>query len=353
MLTLAGFAKPYLYGARLFGGVDAEFRDGEIVAVYGRGGSGKTSFLKAICGATDAEGGVLLDGEPIARKTDKVIMVFDDGAVFGGKTVYDNLAYPLRIRNVPKADIAAAVIAAAEETGIAACLDMRARKLNAADLRRMSLARLLVRPVRLCLVDEPTKDLSREDAEEVFRDFVSAARKLAAGGTTVLFSTSSREESLAFGGRITVLAGGEVKQIGTAADIRRAPESIWAAELVEPRYNVAKAVLTDENGALKLVFGEDDAIEAEALRDRVAPSYIGEEVLAGWFPEDAAKGEGARRAPGAYAAGDGFGRILMTEDGIAERTEGESVSLRPDIARVTLFDRTNECSVMTSAGEEK
>lgn len=189
MLTLAGFAKPYLYGARLFGGVDAEFRDGEIVAVYGRGGSGKTSFLKAICGATDAEGGVLLDGKPIARKTDKVIMVFDDGAVFGGKTVYDNLAYPLRIRNVPKADIAAAVIAAAEETGIAACLDMRARKLNAADLRRMSLARLLVRPARLCLVDEPTKDLSREDAEEVFRDFVSVARKLAAAGATVLFST--------------------------------------------------------------------------------------------------------------------------------------------------------------------
>ena len=217
MLTLAGFSKQYLYGASLFGGVDATFRDGEIVALTGGAGSGKTSFLKAVAGASDAEGRVLLDGQKIERKTDKVIMVFDDGAVFGMKTVFDNLAYPLKLRGVPAAEAAAAVVAAAEEMGIGACLNMRARRLDAADRRRMSLARLLVRPARLCLVDEPTKGLEKEDAEEVFRDFASAARRLAAGGATVIYSTSSREEAMAASDRIGVLVRGELKQLGSIA----------------------------------------------------------------------------------------------------------------------------------------
>ena len=114
MLSLDGFAVQYLYGARLFGGVDAEFGDGEIVAVYGGEGSGKTSFLKALCGAERAEGSVLLDGEPVVPKTDKIVMVFDDGAVFGTKSVYDNLAYPLKIRGFDRTEIAARVPAAAE-----------------------------------------------------------------------------------------------------------------------------------------------------------------------------------------------------------------------------------------------
>ena len=153
MLTLEGFAKQYLYGARLFGGVDVSFGDGEVVAVLGGEGSGKTSFLKALCGAEKAEGKVLLDGAPIARRTDDVIMVFDDGAVFGHRTVYDNLAYPLVLRKTDRAEIASRVINAAERMGIGACLNMRARALSPVERRRMSLARLLVRDARLCLID--------------------------------------------------------------------------------------------------------------------------------------------------------------------------------------------------------
>ena len=354
MLTLAGFSKQYLYGASLFGGVDATFRDGEIVALTGGAGSGKTSFLKAVAGASDAEGRVLLDGQKIERKTDKVIMVFDDGAVFGMKTVFDNLAYPLKLRGVPAAEAAAAVVAAAEEMGIGACLNMRARRLDAADRRRMSLARLLVRPARLCLVDEPTKGLEKEDAEEVFRDFASAARRLAAGGATVIYSTSSREEAMAASDRIGVLVRGELKQLGSVAEMRKSPESVWAAEFVEPCYNVAKATLSCENGHMKLVFGENDEMCADALKGRVAAGYIGREVLVGWFPEDTAKEEPdcERMARTAYAVGDKFGFVLRTEDGFSQRSDakGERVCIRPDIERATLFDSTNEFSIMLPEG---
>lgn len=349
MLTLSGFAKQYLYGARLFGGVDAEFRDGETVAVYGGEGSGKTSFLKTICGAERAEGEVLLDGERIERRTDKVIMVFDDGAVFRTRTVFDNLAYPLKLRGMERAEIASRVVAAAEETGIGGCLNVRAGRLTPAERRRMSLARLIVRPARLCLIDEPTAGLSREDAREVFRDFFSIVRRLRAEGTTVIFSTSSREET-EIADRIVVLVSGEVKQIASLQDIAKAPESVWAAQAVDEHYNVAKAVLCDENGVLKLVFGENDEIEAECLRGRIAEEYIGKEVLAGWFPDAAA--EGGATAPAAYVLHRANGFVMCAEEGFAEFSvrRKESVSLRPDVARVTLFDRTNEFSIMRESG---
>lgn len=347
MLALSGFAKQYLYGARLFGGVDAVFGDGEVVAVYGGERSGKTSFLKSLCGVEPAEGSVLLDGAPIPRRTDDVIMVFDDGAVFGMRAVFDNLAYPLKLRGTDRTEIASRVVAAAEGMGIGACLNMRAAKLTPAERRRMSLARLTVRPARLCLVDDPTAGLTREDAREVFRDFFSVVRKLRACGTTVIFSTSEREET-AISDRIVVLVNGEVKQIASARDIARAPESVWAAQAVDEHYNVAKAVINDENGRLKLVFGENDEIDAEVLRERIVESYKGKEVLVGWFPTGAAKGRDTRTAETAYVLETAAGCLMCSEDGFCEfATERRpAVSVRPDAECLTLFDGTNEFSIM-------
>ena len=350
MLKIGGFAVQYLYGARLFGGVDAEFRDGEIISVYGGEGSGKSSFLKGICGAAPAEGSVLLDGRPVGAKTDDVVMVFQDGAVFPFKSVYDNLAYPLAIRGTDKAEIARKVLAAAEEMGITACLNMRARSLSLAEKRRMSLARMAVRKARLYIADAPTAGLAREDAESVFEDLCSLMRRLAAEGGTVIYSTSDRAEALAAADRIAVLVGGELKQLGSAYDIRRAPASVWAAQAVDKWYNFIKCTLTDENGRMKLVFGEDDVLDAEALRGRVPEGYVGSEVLAGWFPEDAA---GEKTSPLVYAVGERCSHVSVSAEGIAERGVGrkDEVRIRPDVAKVTLFDRTNEFSIMSDGSD--
>ncbi len=353
MLKLVGFAKQYLYGARLFGGVSAEFASGETVAVFGGEGSGKSSFLKALGGAEAHEGEVLLDGEPLRLGADGVVMVFEDGAVFPFRTVYDNLAYPLRLRGVGKVEIASRVIAAAERMSIGACLNLRARNLNAEDRRRMSLARLLVRDVRLALVDEPTKGLMRESAESVMRDFCEAVRELRSKGATVLYSTSHRDEMFAACDRVVVLAHGEVKQIASPAEILRAPESVWAAQAVDEDYNVRKCTLTDKNGRLSLVYDDGTEQDAECLRHRAAESYIGKEVLAGWYP-DCADG---RSPTGAcvLAVGSRRGFTLISEDGIKELSpvrRGE-VRLLPSVDCVTLYDNTNECSIMIPDGEER
>lgn len=355
MLTLEGFAKQYLYGARLFGGIDAVFDDGETISVFGGEKSGKTSFLKSLCGAEPAEGRVLLDGEPVRCDTDKIVMVFDDGAVFGFKSVYDNLAYPLKLRGTDKVEIASRVISAAERMGIGACLNMRARNLLPAERRRMSLARLLVRDARLYLIDEPAANLTREDAESLLKDLLPVIKELAAKGATVVYSTSDRAEAFAAADRVVVLVGGEVKQIGTREDILSAPGSVWAAQALDKDYNVAKCVLSDANGTLKLVFGEGGELDIECLRGRLQASYIGHEVLAGWYPDRAAKSGAAAQitSSAVLAVGDRYGYTMYSADGFAERCSERRgfVHTRPEAEAVTLFECKSEFSIMTYAAD--
>lgn len=187
MLTLKGVTKQYLYGARLFGALDLTVADGEIVVVYGGEGSGKTSFLKTVAGVEDSEGEILVCGESTKVKTDNVVMVFDDGCVFGFRSVFDNLAFPLKIRRVDKVEIASRVIRAAEKTGIGGCLRLRARSLSAEEQRRMSLARIFVRDAPLVLIDEPTKGLSKEEASAVWADLAPLLKERAAAGASVIF----------------------------------------------------------------------------------------------------------------------------------------------------------------------
>lgn len=349
MLELIGVTKQYLYGARLFGALDARFGDGEIIAVYGGEGSGKTSLLKTVAGAEEYEGRILLDGEPVKLKSDDTVMVFSDGAVFGWRTVFDNLAYPLKIRKMDKVEIASKVIRAAEKAGIGACLNFRARSLSAAERRRMSLARLFVRDARLVLADEIAAGLNREDAAAVWEDFAPLLQELAAGGATVMYATSDRAEALGISDRIIVLQGGEVKQIGSAEEIRRTPRSVWAAQALDARYNVLKCRLAEENGGLSLVFSDGTRLGAENMRGHVAESYIGKDVLCGWYPSDCeGGGKGIFSGNAATVRRDVRGWLLGTEEGLYALTDEkkEHISVLPRADGITLFDAANEYSVM-------
>ena len=146
MIKLDGVSKQYLYGARVLFGVDLEVKDGEIVSVLGDEQSGKTTLLKVVAGVTDCEGQVLIDGSPIAKKPDDVIMVFDDLAIFDSRSCYYNLAYPLKIRGLDKAAIDVKVKECAKRVGITAILYERAGKASLIDRKRLALARLFAKP---------------------------------------------------------------------------------------------------------------------------------------------------------------------------------------------------------------
>ncbi|MEG2273830.1 MAG: ATP-binding cassette domain-containing protein, partial [Clostridia bacterium] len=284
MIEFVGVTKQYLYGARVLGAVDMKIEDGEIIAVVGGEQSGKTSFLKVLTGVTDCEGQVLFDGNPVKTKTDDVIMQFDDLALFKHKTVYNNLAYPLKLRKFDTAEIDCRVRRVADMLGITACLFSQAGKISLLDQKRMALARLFIRDARLLVLDNPTFGLTRDDAAALWADLAPLLLDVSKKGVTVVYSTSNIGEAISISDRIVALHAGEVKQIGAYAKIYSTPSSGFAADCVDSAYNLQKAVLSHENGVLTLCFdknGKQTKLNASCFENKILNSYIGKTVLVG------------------------------------------------------------------------
>lgn len=378
MLELKGVTKQYLYGARVLSAIDTVIRNGEIVAVLGGDGSGKTTFIKTVSGVTESDGTVLLDSKPIRVKTDDVIVMFDDGALFSRKTVYKNLAYPLKIRKIETAEIDSRVKAAAELTGIYPVLYSPVFKLSAVDKKRVSAARLFLRGAKVLMLDQPTAHLEREDAENWWRELALLLIKEKEKGKTVIFTTANADEAVSISDRIIVLHAGEVKQIGTADEISKTPQSVWAAEALDKNYNVEKVLLCEADGKLTLEFEGKYVLSAEAFRGKIVDGYVGKNVLAGWhgnaflnengiecaFPEvktpvsdtednknevdGATDRANLRKEKVVYSLKEIGGYVMYTESGkklLSDKLFNQVVTL-PDVDNVCLFDAENENSIM-------
>ena len=309
MLKLEGVVKQYSYGNRLFGAVDMTLEKGEILSILGLEGSGKTTFLKTVAGIEEYEGKITLDGEVIKGRTDDVIMVFDDGALFPMKTVFDNLAYPLKIRGANKVEIAEKVMQVADEFGLFATLKTRAKNLNLVEKRKVSLARILMRQAKLILIDDFLKDLPERDADVLFDEVTRVLYNLSkTNGTTVIFATESPRYALGFGDKTMVLVDGEIKQIGTYSDMWHNPTTVWSAKAVDDTYNTVKGTLKCENDRLTFVstplngvFSLDEnnqvqwkdadlyqtiTLDVTERKDEIVEDFIGKDILIGWHGSD-------------------------------------------------------------------
>lgn len=267
MLVLEGVSKRYLYGKRLFGVLDLKIKDGEIVALYGGEGSGKTTLLKVLAGLEEFDGKITIDGKPISAKTDDVVMLFDDGAIFPLKTAYGNLAYPLKIRKTDKKVIDERIKDVSAKFGIDGILTKRGFRLTDDEKQKISIARLFLRPAKLLLVDEPEGGFSDEN-------FASAKREWSKINSTVVYATSDRKRALD-ADVIVVLVDGTVKQIGNAEELKFNPSTIWSAEVADENYVVEKATLTRDNGRLNLVIHADEEIVVDftARENEIAEGF--------------------------------------------------------------------------------
>ena len=309
MLKLEGVAKQYSYGKRLFGAVDMSLNDGDVLSILGLEGSGKTTFLKIIAGIEEFEGKITLDGKEIKVRTDDVIMVFDDGALFANKTVFDNLAYPLKIRGLHKVEIAEKVMQVADKFGLFATLKTRAKKLTLLEKRKVSLARILMREARLILIDDYLRDLPTAEADLLFEEVSRILFDLTQNdGTTVIFATDNPKYAFGFGDKTMVLVDGCIKQIGTHQYIHDEPTTVWSAKAVDECFNIAKGVLSYENGRLTFVstplnqtfsLGENNKVQWQdadlykpfdldltSRMDEIIEDFIGSEIIIGWHGTD-------------------------------------------------------------------
>lgn len=267
--------------------LDIEIADREFLVFVGPSGCGKSTSLRMLAGLEEISEGEILIGDRvvnnIAPKDRDVAMVFQSYALYPHMTVYDNMAFGLRLRKTPKHIIDQRVREAAKSLGIEQLLDRRPRQLSGGQRQRVAVGRAIVREPAVFLMDEPLSNLDAKLRVEA-RSFISKLHQRL--GTTFIYVTHDQVEAMTMGSRICVLNAGELQQIDTPFNLYHNPRNLFVAGFIgSPSMNFFDAMLKEEGGTM---FVETSifrlavpAQQAEMYRD-----HVGSKVVFGIRPED-------------------------------------------------------------------
>jgi ABC-type sugar transport system ATPase subunit len=228
-------------------GVSFEIEPGEFFALLGPSGSGKSTTLRILAGLdAPSAGRVFIDGQDItaadARDRD-IAMVFQSYALYPHMTVYENIAFPLEMARMSKAEIVPAVQEAARKVAIEHLLQRKPGQLSGGQQQRCALARAIVRKARLFLLDEPLSNLDAKLRLETRTELKKLQRSL---GVTAVYVTHDQEEAMTLADRMAVFMAGEIQQIGRPADVFAKPNSIDVAAFIgSPPMNLIPARYKD------------------------------------------------------------------------------------------------------------
>jgi len=230
-------------------GVNFAIEPGEFFALLGPSGSGKSTTLRILAGLdAPTAGHVFIDGKDVtsvdARDRD-IAMVFQSYALYPHMTVAENIAFPLEMANLPKAEIGPAVKEAARKVKIDHLLDRKPGQLSGGQQQRCALARAIVRKARLFLLDEPLSNLDAKLRIETRAELKKLQRSL---GVTAVYVTHDQEEAMTLADRMAVFMAGEIQQVGTPAEIFARPNSLEIAGFIgNPPMNLVPARYIDGN----------------------------------------------------------------------------------------------------------
>ncbi|MGC4956811.1 ABC transporter ATP-binding protein [Actinomadura citrea] len=232
-ITIRELTKVYPGGVRALDALDLDVAMGEFFALLGPSGCGKTTLLRTIAGLEAATGGTIrLGDEDVTRHQPgrrDVGMVFQDYALFPHMTVLDNIAYPLRVRKQSRAVRYGRATSAAQSLGLQGLERRRPGELSGGQQQRVALARAVVADPRILLLDEPLSNLDarlRLEARTFLKTFQHRH------GFTTVFVTHDQAEALALADRIAVMESGQIRQIGTPAEVFRRPASLFVASFI-------------------------------------------------------------------------------------------------------------------------
>ncbi len=231
-LVLRGLRKSF-GSAVAVDGVDLEVRRGEFVTLLGPSGSGKTTTLRMVAGFMSPSGGSIeIDGSDMTRVPPyrrDVGMVFQNYALFPHMTAAQNVAFPLRMRGRPRAEIDRRVADALGLVKLGDFGDRYPRQLSGGQQQRIALARAVVFEPRVLLMDEPLGALDRKLRESLQLEIIRVGRQL---GSTVLYVTHDQEEALVMSDRIAIFSAGRIEQLGSGEDLYDRPASLFVADFI-------------------------------------------------------------------------------------------------------------------------
>ncbi|MDQ4060293.1 MAG: sn-glycerol-3-phosphate ABC transporter ATP-binding protein UgpC [Pseudomonadota bacterium] len=286
-VVLTQINKFYDGGVHAVKDVNLDIRDREFMVFVGPSGCGKTTTLRMIAGLEEISSGEIRIGpqrvNDLAPMDRDIAMVFQNYALYPHMSVYDNMAFGLKMRKFGKDEIRKRVQDAAEILGIQDYLKRKPRQLSGGQRQRVALGRAIVRHPQVFLFDEPLSNLDAKLRVQMRVELKKLHQRL---GTTAIYVTHDQVEAMTLGDRVVVMKDGLVQQVGEPLELYNTPATKFVAGFIgSPAMNFATVTVTERDGALRAANeGLDIKVPAD-LAERLRP-YVGQQVTLGIRPED-------------------------------------------------------------------
>jgi multiple sugar transport system ATP-binding protein len=289
-VTFEGVSKVYPDGTRAVSSLDLGIDDGEFVVLVGPSGCGKTTALRMVAGLEDISEGLLRIGDRVVNhvppRDRDIAMVFQSYALYPHLSVYENIAFGLRLRGTKKDEVDRRVKEAARTLGLEALLKRKPRALSGGQRQRVAMGRAIVRQPAAFLMDEPLSNLDAKLRVQVRAEISALQDEL---GTTTIYVTHDQVEAMTMGDRVAVMRKGELQQVATPQELYDHPVNLFVGGFIgSPAMNVVEATLERSNGGVVAHLGSQQiALGDETLGQRPAlQAYGGRTVVLGIRPED-------------------------------------------------------------------
>ncbi|MCT4508118.1 MAG: sn-glycerol-3-phosphate ABC transporter ATP-binding protein UgpC [Tepidibacter sp.] len=288
-VILNNICKEYDNGYKAVKSVNIDINDKEFVVLVGPSGCGKSTTLRMIAGLEDITSGEIKIEDRVVNelspKDRDIAMVFQNYALYPHMSVYDNMAFALKLRKIPKDQIDEKVKEAAKILGLESVLNRKPKALSGGQRQRVALGRAIVREPKVFLMDEPLSNLDAKLRTQMRTEISKLHKKL---GTTFIYVTHDQVEAMTMGDRIVVMKDGIVQQMDTPQELYQNPKNMFVAGFIgAPQMNLIEVSIDEENENIVASFNDVKIRipmgNGEVLKKK---GYIGKNVFLGIRPED-------------------------------------------------------------------
>lgn len=375
-LSLRGIYKKYPGDVLAVSDFNLEIKDKEFIIFVGPSGCGKSTTLRMIAGLEEISEGELYIGDrlvnDVAPKDRDIAMVFQNYALYPHMTVFDNMAFGLKLRKTPKDEIKRRVEEAARILDIDHLLERKPKALSGGQRQRVALGRAIVREPKVFLLDEPLSNLDAKLRAQMRTELSKLHQRL---GTTFIYVTHDQTEAMTMGTRIVVMKDGILQQVDTPTTLYNKPNNVFVAGFIgSPQMNFLESKILEDKGTFYVEFGSEDTKnragvkykiklpESKNYRDCLVP-YIDKMVIMGIRPEHVHDEDNfiAKLADGVIEANVDVTEMMGAETYLYMNCEGQNINARVDPSstsragdtikiaidpeRIHIFDKDTEMTI--------
>jgi multiple sugar transport system ATP-binding protein len=335
--------KVYADGTKAVDSLDLDIADGEFMVLVGPSGCGKTTALRMVAGLEEISGGVLRIGDRVvnhvASRNRDIAMVFQSYALYPHLSVYENIAFGLKVKKVPKQEIDERVRNATRILGLEPFLKRKPRALSGGQRQRVAMGRAIVREPAAFLMDEPLSNLDAKLRVQMRAEVSRLQRDL---GTTTIYVTHDQVEAMTMGDRVAVMRKGQLQQVADPQTLYDRPVNLFVGGFIgSPAMNMIEATVTRANGSLAVDVGSQHLTldEATLAAHPALQGYEGRKVILGIRPEELEEvslepdSPGNRRLRGIVELREALGSELIvhfTVEGTREALTDDVIELARD-----------------------